>query len=153
MLLIILWRRTINLVEKSFNYATSSLNIAMDSVFDIEKQYLLEKNKAFCGIFRISLCKLEYENLDVNSRQLDVKNVKRLQKIFELKGCLRLELDNYIPALIFRSLLSNLSNLIDESANLIVELSMFDSSISLRCFHDKHRIEVARQHLALTDKW
>ena len=125
----------------------------MDSVSDIEKQYLLEKNKAFCGTFRIPLCKLGYEDPDVNPRQLDVKNVKRLQKIFELEGCLRLEPDNYIPALISRSLLSDLPNLVGEPADLAVEPPMFDPSVSLRCLHGRHRIEAARQHLALTGKW
>ena len=125
----------------------------MDCISDIEKQYLLEKNKAFCGAFRIPLCKLRHEEPDINPRQLDVKNVKRLQKIFELEGCLRLEPDNYIPALISRSILPDLPKLVGGPADLAVEPPMFDPSVSLRCLHGRHRIEAARQHLALTGKW
>ena len=124
----------------------------MNFIFDIEKQYLFEKNKAFCEIYRISLCKLIHEKFDINSRQLNVKNVNRLQKVFELKNCLRLNSNNYVYALIFQSLFSKLLKMINEFVNVTVKFSMFDSSIFLRCFHDKYRIKATRQHLALANK-
>lgn len=130
-----------------------NFHIVMNSLFDFEKQYLFEKNKTFCGTFRIPLYKFKHEDFNINPRQLNVKNVKRLQKIFELKRCLRLKLNNYIFAFIFKLLFSNLSKLTSGIADLIADSSMFDSSISLIYLHDKHRIKTVKQHLALTNKW
>lgn len=125
----------------------------MDVVPDTEKKYLLERNKALCGIFRIPLCKLKHEGPDVNPRQLDLKNVQRLLNIFELEGCLRMEPDNYVPALIPRALLPTVPKVAGGLADWMIEPPVFDPPESLYCLHGRHRIEAARQYLSLTGKW
>lgn len=125
----------------------------MDSISDTEKQYLVERNKALCGTFRVPLCKLKHEGPDVNPRQLDQKNVKRLLNIFELEGCLRMEPENYIPALIPQSLLSVIPKVAGGLQDWAVEPSMFDPPKPLHCLHGIHRLEAARQHLSLSGKW
>ena len=125
----------------------------IDSMADREKEYLSEKSKAFCGAFRIALCKLDQEDVEADPRQLDSKNVQRLVKIFALEGCLRLDPDNYVAALIPQSLLSRIHQVGTVPASGDVVPPIFDPPEPLRCIHGKHRIEAAKQHFALEGKW
>ena len=120
---------------------------------DTQKQYLLEKNKAFCGAFRIALCKLDQEDVEANPRQLDRKNVQRLINVFALEGCFRLEPDNYVAALLPHSLLTRVPRISTVPANGDVMPPIFDPPEPLQCIHGKHRIEAAKEYFALEGKW
>ena len=128
-------------------------DFAIDSMIDTQKQYLLKKNKAFCGAFRIALCKLNQKDVEVNPRQLNRKNVQRLINIFALEGCFRLEPDNYVTALLPHSLLIRVPRICTVPANGDVVPSVFDSPEPLQCIHGKHRIETAKKYFALKSKW
>lgn len=82
-----------------------------------------------------------------------MKNVKKLLNIFQLKNCLRMKFENYISTFVFQSFFSVISKVIDEFQDWIVKSSMFDSSKFLHCFHELHRLKIAKQHLFLFEKW
>ena len=122
-------------------------------MIDTQKQYFLKKNKVFCDVFRIALCKLNQENVEINFRQLNRKNVQKFINVFALESCFKLEFDNYVAALLFHSLLIRVLRIFTMSTNDDVMSSIFDSSKSLQCIHDKHRIETAKKYFALKNKW
>ena len=69
----------------------------------------LQKQYHYRGRAKISLHHLEFEDENVaGGRTVDPKNIARLVEVFESEGCLRLEAEHHIPALIGETLLGGL---------------------------------------------
>jgi hypothetical protein len=65
----------------------------------------LQKQYHYRGRAKISLHHLKFEDENVaGGRTVDPKNIARLVEVFESEGCLRLEAENHIPALIGETL-------------------------------------------------
>lgn len=72
---------------------------------ELEREIFDDKSANYRGAARISLANLDLEFPD-RKRTLDDTNVDRLVRNFELEGCLRLEPEHYVPALIDDEILS-----------------------------------------------
>jgi len=66
---------------------------------ELEREIFNNKSANYRGAARIHLTNLDLEFPD-RKRTLDEKNVNRLVRNFEFEGCLRLEAEHYVPALI-----------------------------------------------------
>ncbi|KAI9799076.1 MAG: hypothetical protein M1833_004270 [Piccolia ochrophora] len=116
------------------------------------------KQTCFRGSAKVKLKHIHFEEDHVpGARQLDVKNVARLKKVFELEGCMRLDEEHHVPAVIEESVLSHALNGRDSPTTLLgltepPQLS-FPAEIRLRCLHGKHRIHAAKEHLLPGDQW
>ncbi len=75
----------------------------MDNLSSNDLQIFREKSRTFCGSVKIPLDKICHEELPHNPRQFNEKNVTTLLDFFRSEGCLRLDPENYVPALISRS--------------------------------------------------
>ena len=127
---------------------------------DDEIHRLEKKFSSFRGSARIHLKHLHFEEPSDKSMSLhlDPKNVARIIKIFELEGCLRMEEEHRIPAIIEDGLLqealrlSSLTNTALVSARVPPELQL-PQSIKLNCLHGRHRIAAAQEFLLPGNKW
>lgn len=122
----------------------------MTNVFSNDLQILRKKNRTFCESFKISLSKLKLEKILDNSRQFDSKNAAKLLKRFHLEKCNRLESKHYVFALVSKA---NLSQSLQPHSNSFEKSQHFDSSQSLLCIDDEHRLKVANRFLAEKDRW
>ncbi|KAF2028953.1 hypothetical protein EK21DRAFT_68608 [Setomelanomma holmii] len=103
-----------------------------------------QKAKSFAGIARIDLGKLSFETaLRKEHRTLSEKAVTRLQSVFELEGCRRLEEDNYVEGLISR----------DRPPQDVDDVLRLEVDNSIQCLNGMHRIFAARKHLDNNDRW
>ncbi len=125
-----------------------------------EIRRLENKSSSFRGSAKIHLKHLLFEEpKDVSlSLHLDPKNVARLIKIFELEGCLRLEEEHRVPAIINDAILqeaissSSLTNAELLTTGVPPELQL-PQSTRLNCLHGRHRIAAAQQILLPGNKW
>jgi hypothetical protein len=120
----------------------------------------LQKQYHYRGRAKISLHHLEFEDENVaGGCTVDPKNIARLVKVFESEGCLRLEAENHIPALIGETLLGGL--LRDSS---VTQAALLDfrqeppylhlaEGQQLVALHGKHRIKAAEKFLDPFDRW
>ena len=135
----------------------------MSSTIEDQTRRLEEKHSSFRGSAKIHLRHLQFNELEQRMLRgdfhLDQKNVARLNKIFEIQDCLRLESDHHVPAMISEKLLqlsiraSGLSNggeLLDRRIPPTLQLP---PTTSLQCLHGRHRIAAARNFLLPDDKW
>ena len=132
----------------------------MSFTSEYDTSRFLAKQRHFNGSARIELNKLDFTaSQDPSaSSYLDPKNVARLARIFSLEGCLRLDLDHHVPALVSDAQLQQaLIRSHVEAAALANHQSppllIFPESTILRCLHGKHRIAAARSILEPGDKW
>ena len=122
-----------------------------------EGQRLNTKREHFLGSAKIFLEHLHFQK-DKGEYNLDQKNVARLQKVFELEGCLRLNPEHHVPVLID---LETLEQSLDQSQ--IRRGELFTSVIPpelilprnhvVLCLHGRHRIAAARNLLLASDRW
>ena len=123
-----------------------------------EANLLADKARAFHGKAKVSLSNLRFEGDEVvGTRILNPRNITRLRNIFELEGCLRLEPEHHVPAIIETSIL--------EAALRASKLQLQDlktgeprpltlpSGTRLLCLHGRHRVEAAKQHFGPAEKW
>ncbi|KAL8770678.1 MAG: hypothetical protein Q9209_003746 [Squamulea sp. 1 TL-2023] len=128
-----------------------------NSQWTIESSSSFEKRRAYRGTVKYPLQHLEEENTNLNPRQTDPKNIKRLLEIFKLEGCRRSEPRNRVPALIspeqYTRLIDGLPNkdLYLKDCNL--EPPETTLAETLVCLHGKHRLEAARRYLGSGQKW
>ena len=120
----------------------------METVSTDELQILREKSRTFCGTFKIPLSKLEPEDIPVNPRQPDQRNVANLVERFGLEDCKQLKRDHYVPALISSADLPP-----GGQHSLFEEPQFFDPPRPLICLDGTHRLEAAGQFLAGDDRW
>ena len=121
-----------------------------------ETSFLEAKNKAFCGCAKIPLRSLRPEDLLTNPRQLDPKNITRLLNVFRLEGCLRLEPEHHVPAIVNPQALDDAlrsHNLGRASLKTLEEPVSIDFRVAITYLHGAHRLEAASQFLQGEDKW
>ena len=120
-----------------------------------------DRRDAFVGRAKIRIAHLRYENNSIHgTRALDLSNVARLRRIYELEGCQRLEPDHYIAALINHHTLNRaleLSHLELEALrprdyDVLATLELGEADF-VTCLYGKHRLEAAKAFLDPTDKW
>ena len=121
-----------------------------------ETENFREKRRVFLGSVKYSLKHL-VEDTTANPRQTDQKNIKRLLNIYRLEGCLRLELENHVPAVVshdqYQRIVATLPKGELQLRDLYEEPPQANLAEDLVCLHGKHRLQAARRFLGLGDKW
>lgn len=116
-----------------------------------------ERSKAYGGSITYPIHRLRHESASDNPRQLDLKNVGRLVKVFELEGCHRLKVENHIPALISRTSFSGLTQSIPGGERRLKALDeepvIADYPDNLTYLYGRHRLEAAKSVLPASQKW
>ena len=119
-----------------------------------------EKQSCFRGSAKIHLKHLKCENVAKEDQRLflDPKNVARLVQIYKLEGCLRLDIEHHVPAIIKESELQkslSISNV--DGVDLLKRGSPpeleFSDDVTLICLHGRHRLEAAKEFLLPGDRW
>ncbi len=119
----------------------------MDHLSADDLQIFREKSRTFCGSVKIPLDKIRHEELPNNPRQLNKKNVTTLLNLFRLEGCLRLDPEHHVPALISRSV-------VPQGLHPGAEPPRFNPEHPVVCLHGRHRVEAARKLLTGNeDRW
>ena len=121
-------------------YSKACIYSAMDNVSSNDLQIFREKSRTFCGSVKIPLDKICYEELPNNPRQFNEKNITILLGFFRSDGCLRLDPEYYVPALISRSALPR-------GLYLGVEPLYFYPEHPIVCLYGRYRLEAARRFL------
>ncbi|ENI00446.1 hypothetical protein COCC4DRAFT_150601 [Bipolaris maydis ATCC 48331] len=118
------------------------------------------KANCFRGLVRVHLDCLQFEHqLFLNKhREVSPQNVRRLQKIFEKTGCLRLQDENVIDAVVENDRLDAALRAIGLSIEALQNIrSPKDAPTlnlrELKCLNGLHRIRAADQFLDENDKW
>jgi len=127
----------------------------------IKNRRFVERREHFRGSAKVHLQYLRFEQqIDVPSQAvfLDQKNIARLEKIFDIEGCLRLDPEHRIPVLIdYKDLEDSLDWANLTSAELFTSkvppTLPFPAGYSLRCLHSRHRITATQKFLLAGDKW
>ncbi|KAL2047106.1 hypothetical protein N7G274_001125 [Stereocaulon virgatum] len=110
----------------------------MDNLSSNDLQIFREKSRTFCGSVKIPLDKICHEELPNNPRQFNEKNVTTLLDFFRSEGCLRLDPEHYVPALISRSA-------VPRGLHPGGEPPRFNPEHPVVCLHGRHRLEAARK--------
>ncbi len=110
----------------------------MDNLSSNDLQIFREKSRTFCGSVKIPLDKICHEELPNNPRQFNEKNVTTLLDFFRWEGCLRLDPEHYVPALISRSA-------VPRDLHPGGELPRLNPEHPVVCLHGRHRLEAARK--------
>ena len=125
-----------------------------------EARILSERARAHRGIAKVRLTSICYETDSIHgTRAIDASNVARLQKIFELQGCLRLEPENNVPVLVLQDDLDaalKASSLQPEQLRGYEPIALAFEAKSLLCLHGKHRLEAAKkyfEYIEFEDTW
>jgi hypothetical protein len=132
-------------------------SIARPSIaLELERQIFNDKAANYRGAARIKLANLDLEFPD-RKRIEDQKNVDRLVRNYRFEGCLRLEPDHYVPALIEDDILSNTlqaSGL--ESAALLrfsePPLLLLPDGLKLKGLEGQHRLLAGSKFLLPGEK-
>lgn len=111
------------------------------------------KHLKFEGLVRVGLSALSFDK----HRALSSKNVKRLQKIYRIEGCQRLDDSNFVDALVTKEQLTQASHIQplafqqhppkEWNACPIINIK------SLSCLTGLHRVEAAKEFLDANDQW
>ncbi len=112
----------------------------MDNLSSDDLQIFREKSRTFCGSVKIPLDKIRHEELPNNPRQFNENNVTTLLDFFRSEGCLRLDPEHHVPALISRSA-------VPPDLRPGGEPPRFDPQHPVVCLHGRHRLEAARKFL------
>jgi hypothetical protein len=118
-----------------------------------------ERRLKYQGTARISLDVLHFRRNQ--SRELDSKHVKFLNRCFRNEGCQRLPARNHVPAIITQQQLANAMRDSGVSAQQLSSTGPpstfpkldFPPGVQLECLHGQHRIEAGREFLLPTEKW
>ena len=119
-----------------------------------------EKRAAFYGRAKVALSNLRFEDAYIHgTRPLDSSNVDRLAEIFELEGCLRLDPDHYVPAIINQNAftkalqISGLPQGLPTSSSDEPQWLSLDPQSYLTCLHGRHWLAAARRFLGPSESW
>ncbi len=126
-----------------------------------EEERFAEKQAKFHGSAKIHFRHLVFHqpnsqiSADLN---LDPKNVQRLTQIFRLEGCLRLDLEHHVPAIISDDILAQSlyqSGVRSEDLRRRGSPPTLDlpEGFGVLCLHGKHRIAAAKNVLLPGNKW
>ncbi len=116
-----------------------------------------EKQRYFIGSAKIHLKHFDF-GVHSTSLTLDTKNIDRLIQVFKLEGCLRLDLEHHIPAIISnQTLQESLARSAVDGTELHRQQSpptlLFPEDTYLPCLHGKHRIAAAKTLLLPGNTW
>ena len=117
-----------------------------------------ERKQFYCGSARVDLDTISFDDAPTN--QAHHSNVARLVSTFERAGCLRLDPQYHVPAVISQEQL----NLAIRNAGSAPEalfhqdparlpILVFPDDFRVQCLHGRHRIEAAKQYLSWNDRW
>ena len=126
--------------------------------FNDEDQSKL-KATYFRGVVRVQLDALNFHPLvQQKRRKVSQKNVRQLQKIFEKVGCLRLQEENFINAVVDDASLDDAVAISQVSRNELLCLREGQELPLLRlrrveCLSGRHRIGAAKAFLDENDHW
>lgn len=124
---------------------------------ELEYRRNVERSRAYRGRAKVPIRLLRFESDTWSgTRSLDPKNVARLRRIFQLEGCLRLEPEHHVPALISSQYLDTaLSDAMLQPGKLMTcdDPPMLNICAPLLCLHGKHRLNAANEFLDPLDKW
>lgn len=118
--------------------------------------------RCYRGIVKAPLDALDFDHPFVVGLRRDIseQNVQRLERIFERNGCLRLQEENVINAVVLDEdlpalLSTGVSALTPEQLRRIAWARDAPalSTAKLTCISGLHRIEAAKRHLDENDKW
>ena len=122
-----------------------------------EHARFIDRRVHFRGTARIHLDALRFDNKP-GSHFIDPKNITRLVQIFELEGCLRLDLEHHVPAIISQDVFERSLRISKITGGDLLEGQnppelRLPSYSSIRCLHGIHRIEAAHKFLLAGDRW
>lgn len=119
-----------------------------------------ERSRCYLGIARVYLPALNFSHTLVQDkhRAVSPSNVARLVKIFERNGCMRLQEENVVHAVIRDEVLASallehhLTHEEFRDLHWAQDAPLLNIS-EVQCLSGLHRIEAAREHLDDNDKW
>jgi len=117
-----------------------------------------ERKKHFLGCAKIDLKHLNFSQS--SARELDDENIQRLLSAFKLTGCLRLDTQYHVPAIIDAHFLSqmvreggaSLDDIRSHEPSRWPALKLPEGS-EIECLHGQHRLVAAREYLLPRDQW
>ena len=126
-----------------------------------ETRRLEDKLSNYRGTAKIHLKHLTFDSIDQKENlisHVDPKNVARLIQIFKIEGCLRLNEEHRIAAIISEGVLEKALKGSSLTQHRILAPGdppqlKFDGVTTIRCLHGKHRIAAAKEVLVVGDKW
>ncbi|KAL4958852.1 DUF3723 domain-containing protein [Aspergillus stella-maris] len=132
----------------------SALN--MELLTDAERQLTTERQSKYHGTAKIGLDQISLQPL--MGREIDQKNVERLQEIFAKDGCQRLDIRNHVTAVISRR---HLRRACRATGLTLEELKSRQQQYphlnfggcQVKCLHGQHRLKAAEETLPPTDRW
>jgi hypothetical protein len=138
-------------------FATSS---CMSEFLSDDGELAALKARCYRGIVKVPLNTLDFDHPLVlgKRREISEQNVQRLERIFERNGCLRLQEENVVNAVVLDQ---ELPILLSSSAPTVEQLRQVtwarDAPAlnlgNIRCLSGLHRIEAAKRYLDENDKW
>jgi hypothetical protein len=118
------------------------------------------RHEGYLGIARVNLDALNFQHTLAREkhREVSAPNVLRLEKIFERNGCLRLQEENVIDAIVDQDNLSSaLADVGLSNDNLRSLRWPQDAPLvhleKVKCLSGLHRVQAAHRYLDENDKW
>ena len=122
-----------------------------------ELRLATERRLKYQGVAKISLDQLHFD--PNSSRELDSKNLERLNRIFRKEGCRRLIIENHVPAIVsWRHVETSLRRAKVSARALLTSIPeqyphlKFEAG-QVQCLHGLHRIKVGGELLPPSDRW
>jgi hypothetical protein len=149
------------LLKRSSGYKLLDHSLLMANVLlqaaDHETEHFNRLHSSFKGTARVGLQYLDFDS----HTELNVSesNTKRLVRVFENEGCLRLDPEHHVPVLVPRNVLDAAlvsSNLTQEALHDPVNFPTltFAPGTALRVLHGRHRLRAASKFLSVAaGKW
>ena len=126
----------------------------------VDNELATLRANCYRGVVKVALDGLDFNHpLAIGKhRELSEQNVQRLERIFERNGCLRLQEENVINAIVhdeeLRSLLSSSAQTAEQLRQIVWARDAPALDLRhLRCLSGLHRVEAAKRHLNENDKW
>lgn len=123
---------------------------------DVEEELHRELCSYFRGSAKIRLVHLEPE--EYNYFNLDEGNVARLQEVFKLQGCLRLNPEHHIRALISNETLEGALRTSELRPQDLYQLDEFEDlalgeGVRVTVLQGRHRVQAAKRFCEGDDRW
>ena len=124
---------------------------------EADLEFFKERQRHFRGKAKVRLSTLDFVRNEASCQDINHKNVARLAQVFALEGCLRLEPEHHIPAIVPEDRLSGALQRAGLNSSQLLEpneppfLDFQDATIT--CLHGRHRVEAAKLFLGPFDEW
>ncbi|KZM26577.1 hypothetical protein ST47_g2216 [Ascochyta rabiei] len=134
--------------------------LLMSDRLSIDNELATLRDRCYRGVVKVPLHTLDFNHPLVidKHRKLSEQNVQRLERIFERNGCLRLQEENVINAIVHDDELPSLLSFSAATAEQLRQIAWARDAPTLdlgnlRCLSGFHRIEAAKRYLDENDKW